>query len=402
MPANKHPRKKNRQAKVLAITSGKGGVGKSSVTINLAITLSQQGANVCIFDADTQLANANILMGLNPKYNIEHLLNGVKTLDEIIISGPAGISIVPASSGMASLSNLNDAQQTRLINALETLEHRFDYLLIDTAAGIGNNVTRFLRAANSILLIISTEPTSLTDAFALLRVLKRSGYKQTTHVLVNMAINYGSGMEVFNRFDGAVKKYLGLSLSYAGYITDDIAVKESVRQQCPVVLYRPDSLAAGCFINLQKVLVNQLPTLNRANKFSTFWKMLLVPKNDNIQATQLTTILSNKSYLADEARQGVLNVIHGSKLDNTDKIAIILALTNDINITVDKKSSSISTENQRRLGKIIAKLQPIYSNNATHNEGQQWKSAITSLSKSGSALEQRLDKLLIELEDILH
>lgn len=388
------------QAITLAITSGKGGVGKSNTTINLAITLAQQGAKVCIFDADSSLANINILIGLSAKYNIEHLLSGVKSLDDIMLKGPANVSIIPASSGIASLDNLDEEQKSRLVNALKTLEQRFDYLLIDTAAGIDKNVTRFLKSANAILLIISTEPTSLTDAFALLRVLKRSHYTQTTHVLVNMAINYSSGMEVFKRFEGAVRKYLHLKLSYSGYITDDIAVKDAIRQQCPVVLYRPDSLATRCFINLQKVLVNQLPANKRSDKFSSFWKDLLSPKKDTFQNTHITEILHNKPLLPGEVRQGILNAIRASQLGTSDVLTIILALANSLK-PVKNNSALQSSKSQQQLSLILNKLQPFDQTQHIHSDANKWKNSVIQLTSSGNALEHKLDKLIIDLEKIL-
>jgi len=386
------------QARTIAITSGKGGVGKSNITTNLAISLAQQGARVCIFDADTSLANVNVLMGLHPKYNIEHLLNGVKTINEILVTGPANINIVPASSGLASLSDIDDNQQTRLINALEVLEERFDYILIDTAAGIGKNVTRFLRAAHSILLIISTEPTSLTDAFALLRVLKRGGYTQTTNVLVNMAINYANSMEVYKRFDGAVRKYLKLTTNYVGYITDDIAVKESVRHQCPVVLYRPNALATRCFSDLQKVLSDQLIYKKRSNKFSTFWKILLTRNTNDIHAASVASMLNRKIDDPDESQQRILNYIRSSNLDNTHLLSIMQELTSTI--CRDNKISS-STENSKQLAIITQQLQNISQDSHYNRAAEKLHNSAVLLSTASNALEQQLDALNKELEEFI-
>ena len=389
------------QARTLAITSGKGGVGKSNITTNLAIALAQQGAKVCIFDADTSLANVNILMGLNPKYNIEHLLNGVKTLDEIMLAGPANVSIIPASSGLATRSDIDEKQQARLIRALEDLENRFDYLLIDTAAGIGNNVTRFLRAAQSILLVISTEPTSLTDAFALLRILKRSGYKHKPYVLVNMAINYSNGMDVFKRFDGAVRKYLQLSLIYVGYITDDIAVKESVRHQCPVVLYRPEALATRCFINLKNVLINQLAEVRRPNKFSTFWKVLLASKTDDIQAASVARLLSNNTDNPGDNREIFLNYIAAASLDNNDLMSILQELVNILKSNTNEKNLPASPEIQQRLKSIIKQLQDIYQGDIAKNAIELLRDTAIRLASSGDILEQKIENINKELDNIL-
>jgi len=390
----------SRQAKTLAITSGKGGVGKSNISTNLAITLAQQGARVCIFDADTSLANVNILMGLTPKYNIEHLLTGEKSLDEIMLKGPANVSVVPASSGLAALDKLDNKQQDRLINALEVLEKRFDYLIIDTAAGISNNVTRFLRSAHSILLVITTEPTSLTDAFALLRVLKRTGYNQTTHVLVNMAINYSNSMEVFNRFKGAVRKYLKLPLNFIGYITDDVAVKESVRHQCPVVLYRPDSLATRCFSNLEKVLINNLPSHARPDKFSTFWKILLTPAIDDIKAASIAKILNRNIENAEDIREGIINYISGHKLNNNDLLNIIFNISKRLTKTPGS-NDILDDTTQELLEDTIKNLYLFTQKNIDSISTDDLHKTIMRITSSGTRLGQQLDKLNDELEEIL-
>jgi len=263
-----------KSAKVIAITSGKGGVGKTNVTINLAIALAKQGSRVCIFDADTSLANINVVIGLAPRYTIEQLLNGERTVEEILIEGPQGVMIVPAASGIAECANLDQEQRDRLIEALQALETSFDYLLIDTAAGIGESVLDFVQSAQYTILVISTEPTSLTDAFALLRVLKRRNFERPAYVLVNMALNYANSMEVFKRFEAAVRKYLGMKAHYLGYITEDKAIKISVGQQRPVILNHPDALASRCFTTLAAVLSKQFIATPDSHGFSAYWSEL--------------------------------------------------------------------------------------------------------------------------------
>ncbi|HFD92031.1 MAG TPA: MinD/ParA family protein [Gammaproteobacteria bacterium] len=258
--------------RVIAITSGKGGVGKTNVTSNLAIELAARGARVCIFDADTSLANINVLMGLTPQYTIEDLLSGDKTIDDIILDGPKGIKIVPAASGIAECVDLDAHQQQALVSALAELEKRFDYILIDTAAGIGNDVLSFIKSAQSAIVVISPEPTSLTDAFALIRVLKRQRYEQPIYVLVNMVMNYTNSMDVFNRFEAATQKYLHVKVHYLGYIPDDANIKESVASQTPVTLRNPDSLASRCFGTLAEVLGKQLQDDATPSGFSRFWR----------------------------------------------------------------------------------------------------------------------------------
>lgn len=263
-----------RKSKVIAITSGKGGVGKTNVTSNLAIALARQGNRVCIFDADTNLANINVVMGLSPRYTIEHLLSGEKSVEEILLEGPEGVMIVPAASGIAECTRLEAGQRKRLLDALESLEASFDYLLIDTAAGIGESVLSFIQSAQYTILVISTEPTSLTDAFALLRSLKRRHHDRPAYVLVNMALNYANSMEIFKRFEAAVRKYLAMKVHYLGYITDDKAIKLSVSRQSPVLLNDPDALASRCFTTLAAVLSKQFNTTAPVQGFSTWWRDL--------------------------------------------------------------------------------------------------------------------------------
>lgn len=261
-------------SKVIAITSGKGGVGKTNVTSNLAIALAKQGHRVCIFDADTSLANINIIMGVSPRYTIEHLLSGERSVEEILLEGPQGVMIIPSASGIAELASLDEASRARLIAALQTLENSFDYLLIDTAAGIGESVLSFVRSAQYTILVISTEPTSLTDAFALLRVLKRQEHERPAYVLVNMAINYANSMEIYKRFEAAVRKYLAMKVHYLGYITDDKAIKISVGQQRPVLLNDPEALASRCFTTLAAVLAKQFTATPPQHSFSAWWSEL--------------------------------------------------------------------------------------------------------------------------------
>jgi MinD-like ATPase involved in chromosome partitioning or flagellar assembly len=263
---------KTRKARVIAVTSGKGGVGKTNVTTNLGIALATRGAKVCIFDADTNLANINIILGITPEYTLEHLLRGEKSIDEVMINGPRDIKVIPAASGIADLTSLDNAQRQKLIETLEELEQRFDYLLIDTAAGAGETVQAFINSAQYTIVVISPEPTSLTDAFSLIKVLKKNNFDKPLYILVNMVLNYENSMEVFNRFDVAVKKYLKTKTHYLGYITLDETVISSVRLQQPVIIHKPDSPASRCFFTLATGLGKHLPEKNEPSSFSAYWK----------------------------------------------------------------------------------------------------------------------------------
>lgn len=316
--------------KVIAITSGKGGVGKTNVTSNLAIALAQQGNRVCIFDADTSLANINVVMGLTVQHTIEHLLSGERSVDEILLTGPEGVMIVPAASGIAECANLDPDQRRRLIGALQTLESRFDYILIDTAAGIGDTVLSFVQSAQYAIVVISTEPTSLTDAFALLRVLKRRSYEHPVYVLVNMALNYANSMEVFKRFEAAVKKYLHMKILYLGYITEDKAIRTSISAQRPVLLQHPEALASRCFTTLATVLSKQFGNTPAPHSFSAYWSELSSapasppPTEPEATASQAATrpepaerawsqvreLIQNPAVAEEEIRQSLSPLLH--------------------------------------------------------------------------------------------
>jgi flagellar biosynthesis protein FlhG len=316
-----------KRARVVAITSGKGGVGKTNVTTNIAIALASQGQRVCIFDADTGLANINILLGLNPDYTLEHLLNGSRTIDEVLVSGPRGISIIPAASGIAEYAELNSHQQQVLLNSLQQLETRFDYLLIDTAAGIGDNVIEFIKAADQAILVISPDPTSLTDAFALTRVLQRKGYQGSLYSLVNMAESALSAKKIYTRFTQAVKKYIKVDVHYFGFVSNDQAVSSAVRLQHPVILMEPDAKASRCF----KALANSMEDLfsgNSSQGFSHYWRKLLpdalvTPRQDNVEILNQLNPVDTKAGDLSELNRQFVDCIQGNKGDAEEFIAAI-------------------------------------------------------------------------------
>jgi len=258
-------------AKVITVTSGKGGVGKSSTATNLALSLSALNNKVCIFDADASLANINILLGIQPKFTLQHLINGEKTLSDITIKGPRGLNIVPGASGVAEYAHLSSEQKSILLDALDRLQQQYDYLIIDTAAGIGDDVLDFVKASQFSIIIITPEPTSLTDSFSLLKVLKHAHYQQTSHVLVNMAMDYRTSQSIYKRFEAAVKKYIDADISYLGYIQADETMISSVSLQCPAVLLNPDAAASQCFEKLAKS-IDKNHKNKQTESFSDFWR----------------------------------------------------------------------------------------------------------------------------------
>ena len=271
------------KALTVTITSGKGGVGKTNITTNLGLALARTGKKVCVFDADTSLANINILLGLHPELTLEHFLRGDHSIDEIMLNAPGNLKIIPAASGINECANLSSTQQDKLLAALEQLEQQFDYLLVDSAAGINNSVLNFIQSSQYAVVVISPEPTSLTDAFSLIKVLQRRDCDQPIYILVNMCDGYAHSMEVFKRFAHAVNKFINTKVRYLGYIPTDPALKNAVSTQSPVMLSAPDSPAGRCLSLLAGILVKHF-TSNKvpSRSISQFWRSQLLDQPDPV------------------------------------------------------------------------------------------------------------------------
>lgn len=261
----------NLPPRVIAVSSGKGGVGKSSITVNLGISLAKGGARVCLLDADTGLANANILLGLTPQFSLEHVLYGAKPIEEVMLDGPHGLKIVPGAHGISECVNLHPRQQLRLTRELARIEDDFDYILIDTAAGISDTTLDFVSAAHHTLVVITPEPTSLTDAFSLIKLLKRRHSSIHYHVVVNMCSNGVQAKEVFHRFRSAVEKYIGVEVHYLGYILRDESMRAAVVLQNPVAMFPDSDPSSRGFLKLAESLDSMARTTAVKNSFSGFW-----------------------------------------------------------------------------------------------------------------------------------
>lgn len=261
--------------RVLSFTSGKGGVGKSNVVVNLAYALRRRGARVMILDADLGLANVDVLLGLTPRFNIQHVLAGEKTLEDILIEGPAGIAILPASSGVQDLVHLTEGQRLQLLTELDTLDGRVDFLLIDTGAGISANVMYFNIAAHGVVVVVTPEPTSITDAYALMKVLSTKYAEKNFSIIMNTVANAREAKDAFRRLSIATERFLNVSLDYLGYVVYDETFSRAVRQQKPLMELYPYSMAARCFHQLAQVLLEQPEASGSHGNIQFFWKQLL-------------------------------------------------------------------------------------------------------------------------------
>lgn len=258
-------------ARVVAITSGKGGVGKSNVTAGLAMTLARQGQRVVVMDANFGLSNLDILLGLSPKYTLEHVLRGEKVLEEILLEGPMGVQILPASSGIQELTRLDTLTELRLVQGLQRVAETVDWLLIDTAAGIHESVLKLLLAAQEVLLVATPEPTSLVDAYAMVKVLHLREPSKPVWLLVNNGQSAEECRETIDQLQEATERFLGKRLQVLGMVPHDPHVLQAVRQQRGVVDLYPGSPAARALEAAVKQLLGQGSL--RYDDFASFWKV---------------------------------------------------------------------------------------------------------------------------------
>ncbi len=242
-----------RSVLVIAVTGGKGGVGKTNVSVNLALAMSGLGKRVMLMDADLGLANVDVMLGICPRYNLSHVLSGERRLEEIIVTGPRGLKIVPASSGIKGMAELTPAQHAVLIRAFSELSYNLDVLLVDTAAGISDSVISFTKASQEVIVVICDEPASMTDAYALIKLLHREHGIDRFRILANMVRSKQEGRRLYENLARVTDRYLFVELDYLGSVPYDKLLRKAVRQQSAVVESYPESGAAQQF----KVLARQ-------------------------------------------------------------------------------------------------------------------------------------------------
>ncbi|CAM3031183.1 MinD/ParA family protein [Legionella worsleiensis] len=229
---------------VIAVSAGKGGVGKSNVSVNLAVALAQLNKNVMLLDADLGLANVDIMLGLHTKYNLSHVMQGVCHLSDIILQGPNGIRVIPSASGTEFMTHLTHAEHAGIIDAFNELTDDLDYLIIDTAAGISDTVLSFARSSQELIVVVCDEPTSLTDAYALIKVMSKRYEWTHFHVLANMVRSMKDGRELFNKLFRVSEQFLDVQLDYLGAIPFDEHIHRAVKMQKPVLTAYPDAEAS--------------------------------------------------------------------------------------------------------------------------------------------------------------
>ena len=228
-----------RRTRTIAVTSGKGGVGKSNIALNLAIVLSAGGSRVALIDADLALGNLDLLVDVETRANLSHVIAGSRRLVDILVDLPGGVQLVPGASGLAKLAHLSDFQRAQLLKELSALETDNDVIVVDTAAGIGPDVVHFAAAADSVLVVTAPEPTAITDGYAVIKILAQHGYQGNVSVLVNLASNRQEARATFHRIATVARQFLGKRVYDAGYMLMDPRVREAVRRREPFVLAHP-------------------------------------------------------------------------------------------------------------------------------------------------------------------
>ncbi|ACM61226.1 flagellar biosynthesis protein FlhG [Caldicellulosiruptor bescii] len=260
------------QSKVVTITSGKGGVGKTNLTVNLAIALKKMGKRVLIIDADLGLSNVEVLLGTSPKYNVKDVLEGKKDIFSIVEEGPLGINFISGGSGIVDLANLDEERLLRLIECAQLINKSFDVVLIDTGAGISRNVMEFVMMSDEVIVITTPEPTSITDAYAIIKAIIARDFNHKINLLVNRVNGVKEAEEIFFRLNSVIKRFLQREVEYIGYIEENSIVSKSVIKQVPFMISYEKSNISRQVENVAMKLVKSSENVEEKNRggFSRF------------------------------------------------------------------------------------------------------------------------------------
>jgi len=240
----------SRPVKVIAVTGGKGGVGKTTVSANLAVSIAAQGRDVMLVDADLGMANVDVILGLTTRFHLGHVLRGECALEDTIVTGPHGLQIVPAASGVKRMANLTEQEQAGIIRAFSDLYHRVEVLVVDTAAGLHDSVLTFSQAAHHVVVVVCDEPASITDAYALIKVLSREHGVQRFQILANQTRRSGEGPGLFQKISRVCDRFLNVTLEFAGSVPFDDYLRRAVQRQSAVVDAYPASISSMALKNL--------------------------------------------------------------------------------------------------------------------------------------------------------
>lgn len=241
--------------RILSVASGKGGVGKSNLSVNLSIALADLGKKVLLLDADLGMANVNVILGIIPRFNLFHVIKGEKKLKEVVLSVPQGIDIIAGASGFSELADLEQSMRRKFVRGLNSLEH-YDYIIIDTAAGVSQNVLKFIGASDEVLIVTTPEPTAITDAYGIIKSVVRDGFNNI-RLVVNRVSNIMEGKKISDRIIRITHQFLNVSISGLGYVYDDPSVGKAVKMQDPFFRAFPSSKAAKSLSHIASIIENR-------------------------------------------------------------------------------------------------------------------------------------------------
>jgi len=257
--------------RTIAIASGKGGVGKTSLAVNLSLCLAQMGYRTTLFDADLGMANVEVMLGQTIPYSLYDVLYRGKTLEEIVVRGPFGVNIISSGSGFLQMANLDQKRRDRLISMLNQYSSQDDFVLIDTGAGINKNVLGFVSAAGEVIIVVTPEPTSLTDAYALIKVLSTFKVHSAVHIVVNRSANKREALRVLDRLQVTANRFLDIRINSLGWIQEDGLVVQAIKKQEPFLISHPNSTASRSVMQIAEYLT----CTAKPGRKDGFWKQLV-------------------------------------------------------------------------------------------------------------------------------
>ncbi len=263
----------DKRTRTIAITSGKGGVGKTSLAVSLSIALAQGGSSLTLLDADLGLANINVILGIIPKYNLYHVIKGKKRLKDIIIDIPEGIKIIAGASGFHQLANLDTKQRMGFIKSVSELDSD-DFMIIDTGAGVSQNVLSFVMASDEVIVVTTPEPTAITDAYGIIKSIAAQSADKSVKLLVNRVASVAEGKRVAQRVINIAGQFLNVKVENLGFVFDDIYVPKSVRIQKPFILSYPKSKASVCISMIADRIADRRSTDIKGSGMTAFFKNL--------------------------------------------------------------------------------------------------------------------------------
>lgn len=267
-------------SKVITITSGKGGVGKTNITVNLAITLSKMGHRVAVIDADLGLANIDVVFGIMPRFTLVDVIKNGKNVMDVLCTGPKNVKFLSGGSGVEDLTRLTQIELEKFIRNIALLDKLADIILIDTGAGISENVVRFVMAADDVVIVTTPEPTAITDAYALIKAVGVRNKNKTVKLIINKTENAIEAQTAMQKLNTVSQKFLNLKLQFLGYVTNDSMVPRAVKQQKPFVILYPECAAAKNLAEIAKKIIKTAPNAQREGGIRGFFNKFFSSNDD--------------------------------------------------------------------------------------------------------------------------